>query len=162
MRRLLHRGWAKLLVAATAALALGIGGGGAFAYFTSHGSGTGAATTGTLGAVTIESATTSPTTVLVPGGTGDVVLDIENTNSYAVTLVSVTGTGGTINADAGHASCTTTGVTFTDQTGLSTTLPGSNQTTVVHLSGAASMSAASSNGCQGATFSIPVTITVKE
>lgn len=151
-----------LLIVGIAAVALGfgMGGGVAFAYFTSGGSGTGHATAGTLAPVTIESATASPSAALIPGSTGDVVLDIDNTNTYAVTLVSVTGNG-TITPDAGHSSCATTGVSFTNQTGLSTNLPG-NHTTVVHLSGAASMNTSSSNGCQGATFFIPVTISVKK
>jgi hypothetical protein len=72
----------------------------------------------------------------------------------------VTGSG-TITADAAHPGCTTTGVTFADQAGLNTAIAGSG-TTLVHLPGAAAMSTASSNGCQGATFSIPVSISVRE
>jgi D-arabinose 1-dehydrogenase-like Zn-dependent alcohol dehydrogenase len=60
--------------------------------------------------------------------------------------------------DGGHAGCTTTGVTFTNQTGFSSTI-GASGTTLVHLPNAASMDATSSSGCQGATFSIPVSIT---
>lgn len=152
-----HPVLASLAVAAVA-IGSGLGGGYAYAYYTSTGSGTGSASAGTLGPVTVETATVSPTTVLVPGNTGDAVLDIDNTNSYAVILVSVTGHGA-ITPDAGHSSCTTTGVTFTDQSGLSKNLPG-NTTTVVDLTAAVSMSTASLSSCQGATFSIPVTITV--
>jgi hypothetical protein len=149
-----------LLGATVIALALGVGGGAAYAYFTSSGSGTGAATTGTLGPVTLQAVTGGPNNALVPGGTADVLLDVKNTNAYAVTLVDVDLTsGGTITADAGHSGCTVTGVTLTNQDGLSDNLP-ANATTAIHLSGAASMSTASSSGCQGATFSIPVTITV--
>ena len=86
-------------------------------------------------------------------------LEVNNPNAYAVTLVSVTGNG-TITHDAGHSGCTTTGVTFTDQTGLTKTIPASASNYQILLSGAVSMDSSSSNGCQGATFSIPVTITV--
>jgi hypothetical protein len=134
--------------------------GSAIAYWTASGSGTASASAGTLQPVTVTALAggDTPTSTLLPGGTGDVILRISNPNSSAVTLTSVTGNG-TVTADAGHANCTTTGVSFANQTGLSTTIAASS-TTLVHLSGAASMSAASSNGCQGATFSIPVTITV--
>jgi len=73
-----------------------------------------------------------------------------------VTVTGVAGNG-SITPDAGHAGCTTTGVSFTDQTGLSISVPASGQTQTT-LSGAATMSNASLNACQGATFTIPVTI----
>ena len=65
---------------------------------------------------------------------------------------------GTITPDAGHSGCTTTGVTFTDQSGLTLDIAASTSTQFT-LNGAASMSNASLNACQGATFTIPVTLT---
>jgi predicted ribosomally synthesized peptide with SipW-like signal peptide len=150
-----------LLIMSAVGLVAGLGAGTAYAYFTSTGRGTGPAATGTLQTVTVAAATAAPGTALLPGGTSDVTLKVTNPNSYAVTLVGVTGTGGTITADGGHPGCTTTGVTFTGQTGLNTTIPASS-TTTIDLPGAASMSQASSAGCQGATFSIPVTIAVQK
>jgi hypothetical protein len=70
---------------------------------------------------------------------------------------AVTGNG-TITPDSGHSGCTTTGVTFTDQTGLTLDVAASTATQFT-LNGAASMSNASLNACQGATFTIPVTLT---
>ncbi len=134
-------------------------GGAAYAYFTSSGSGSGHGTTGTMSTVTLSATAGSPSTPLYPGGSGDVSLEVNNPNSYPVTLVSVSGNG-TITPDSGHSACTTTGVTFSNQSGLSTNIPASTTNYPVHLSGAVSMSTSSSNGCQGATFSIPVTITV--
>jgi hypothetical protein len=137
-------------------------GGAAWAYFTSHGSGTGHGSTGSMSTVTLSATAGSPSTSLYPGGTGDVSLEVNNPNAYAVTLVSVSGNGA-ITPDSGHlAGCTTTGVTFSNQSGLSTTIPASATNYPVHLSGAVSMSTSSSNGCQGATFTIPVTITVEK
>jgi hypothetical protein len=152
---------ARRLVAGLVALVAAIAAVGAYAYFTASASGTGSASAGTLQPVTVTAFTgsDSPSSPLLPGGTGDVILRISNPNPYAVTLVAVTGGPGSISADAGHPSCTTTGVTFTGQTSLSNTIAGSG-TTLVDLPGAAAMSSASSNGCQGASFSIPVTITV--
>jgi len=147
-----------VMLLAITALLVGLGADTAHAYFGSTGSGTGSASTGTMQTVTVAATTGSPSTPLLPGGTGDVALQVTNPNSFAVTLVSVTGSG-PITADGGHAGCTTTGVTFTDQTGLTINIPASG-TTQVDLPSAAAMSTASSAGCQGATFSIPVTIAV--
>jgi len=151
----------SLLVAPVVCVAVGSVAGGAYGYFTSTGKTTGSASTGTMQTVTVSAATVTPSTPLLPGGSGDVTLKVTNPNSFAVTLISVTGTGGTITADSGHSGCTITGVTFASQTGLSTTIPAAS-TTTVDLPGAASMSTTSSAGCQGATFSIPVTIAVQK
>jgi hypothetical protein len=150
-----------LLAAPAICVVIGLASGAAYAYFTSPGTGTGSASVGSMQAVTISTATVSPSTPLLPGASGDVTLEVTNPNDVAVTLISVAGAGGAITADSGHPGCTTTGVTFTDQTGLSTSIP-ADGTTDIDLPGAASMSTASSPGCQGATFSIPVTITVQQ
>jgi hypothetical protein len=119
-------------------------------------------TTGSIQPVTVAALTggDAPSSSLRPGASADVVLRIQNVNPFPVTLVSVEGGPASITADLAHPGCTTTGVTFTDQTGLSVPIAASG-TTLVHLPGAAAMSTASSNGCQGATFSIPVTTTVR-
>ena len=96
--------------------------------------------------------------MLQPGGSADVILRITNPNDFAVTLSSVTANG-TITASGGLGACTTTGVSFGGVSGLSTPIA-EDATTLVHLQGAATMSSASSSGCQGATFSIPVSIAV--
>jgi hypothetical protein len=165
MRHRARRSRRRLVVlivsASCLAAGLGVGVGTAYAYYTSSGQSTGSASTGTMQTVTVAAATVTPSTPLLPGGSGDVTLKVTNPNSFAVTLVSVVGTGGTITADSGHPGCTATGVTFSNQTGLSTTIP-ANSTATIDLPGAASMSTASSAGCQGAAFSIPVTITVQK
>jgi len=149
-----------LLAVPAACLVTGLGAGAAYAYFTSSGDGAAAASVGSMKTVTLTAATATPATPLRPGGTGDVTLEVTNPNGFPVTLISVAKSG-TITADGGHAGCTTTGVTFTDQTALSTAISASS-TVAVDLPGAVSMSAASSPGCQGATFSIPVTITAQK
>jgi hypothetical protein len=155
----MKRRW-LLLAAPAVCVAAGLAAGAAYAYFTGSGTGSGSASVGTMQTVTISSATVSPSTPLVPGGSGDVTLEVTNPNGFAVTLVSVAGADGAITADSGHPECTTTGVTFTSQTGLSTVIQ-PDSTAPIDLPGAASMSTASSAGCQGATFTIPVTITVQ-
>jgi hypothetical protein len=151
------------LIAVLAVLAVLAVGGAAWAYFTSSGSGSGHASTGTMSTVTLSATAGNASTPLYPGGTGDVSLEVNNPNAYAVTLVSVAiKVGGSITSDSGHLGCTTTGVTFTNQSGLTTTIPASATNDQIHLSGAVSMSTSSLSSCQGATFSIPVTITVEK
>ncbi len=152
----------RLVALLTAAAVLAVGGA-VWAYFTTSGSGAGHGSTGTMSTVTLNATAGTASTPLYPGGTGDVSLEVNNPNAYAVTLVSVAlKTGGTITADAGHSGCTTTGVTFANQTGLSTTIPAGASADRIDLAGAVSMNSSSLNACQGATFSIPVTITVQK
>jgi hypothetical protein len=131
-----------------------------YAAWTTNGTGSGYAKAGTAQALTTVDVSASTTATLYPGGpAGDVLIRVNNPNTYPVTVtgVSLNGTNGDITPDAGHSGCTTTGVSFTNQTGLSISVPASGQTTAT-LSGAVSMSNASLNACQGAVFTIPVTI----
>src|SRR6266516_3324608 len=108
-----------------------------YAAWTNTGSGSGYAKAGTAQALTTVDVSASTAATLYPGANGDVLIKVNNPNPYPVRVTDVTGNG-TITADSGHATCVTTGVTFT---------------------GAAHMSNASDNGCQGATFTIPVSLT---
>jgi hypothetical protein len=145
----------KLAVITTMAALVAVGL--VYAAWTTNGTGSGYAKAGTAQALTTVDVSASTTATLYPGGpAGDVTIRISNPNSYPVTVTGVSGSGA-ITADAGHAGCTTTGVTFTNQTGLSISVPANGATTAT-LSGAANMSNASVDGCQGATFAIPVTI----
>jgi hypothetical protein len=145
-----------VLIAAAASFA---GAGVALAFYTTSGSGSGSATAATPQAVSVVAFAggDAPSSTLQPGGTADVILRLSNPNAYAVTLVAATGNG-SITPDSGHSGCTTTGVSFTDQTGLSISIPSGSS--LVHVPGAAKMDTTSSSGCQGATFSIPITLTV--
>jgi hypothetical protein len=147
-------------VVASIAIVISLGGvNAAAAYFTAGGTGSGTASTGTL-SVSVSATTGTPTTPLIPGGTGDVTLKVTNPNNVVVTLTTVTGNGA-ITADGGHPGCSPTGVTFTNQT-PNLTVPANATDFAVSLSGAAAMSTSSANGCQGATFSVPVAITVQQ
>jgi hypothetical protein len=140
-------------VATGALLAAGI----AFAAWTATGSGNGYAKAQSVSPLTTVDASASTTAQLYPGGTGDVVITVSNPNSFPVTITAVTGNG-TITSDKGAACNASTGVTFTNTSGLSQVAPGST-TTSFTLSGKAAMSSASDNSCQGAVFTIPVTLT---
>ena len=147
--------------AAAAALCLLAGGGTAYAYWATTGAGSGAAAAATLQAVTVDAfiAGDSNRTSLVPGGTADVILRTSNPNAFAVQLYSVAASG-PVTADAAHAGCTTTGVSFTAPAAPlapAVTIP-AHSSLLVSLPGAASMSTQSPSACQGATFKIPVTV----
>ena len=132
-----------------------------YAAWTTNGTGNAYAKAGTAAAISTVDVSASTTATLYPGVSGDVLIKLDNPNPYPVTVTAISGNG-TITADSGHSGCTTTGVTFTNQTSLSLTIPASSGGTdgVLQstLSGAASMSNASLNACQGATFTIPVTL----
>ena len=128
----------------------------AWAAWTASGTGNGYAKATTAEALTTSDASASTTAQLYPGGSGDVKVTINNPNDYAVQVTSITGNGA-ITADAAHSGCTTTGVSFTDATGLTETVAANGSSTVT-LTGAASMSNDSDNACQGAVFTIPVSL----
>jgi hypothetical protein len=148
----------KLLFALAAVAALIVSGTLLAAWITS-GSGNGYAKAGTASALTIGDASASTIADLYPGATGAVKLKVTNPNSFPVRITGVTRqASGTISSDKGAACNASTGVTFTDQTGLTLDLA-AGATTTFTLSGAVSMSNASDNTCQGAIFTIPVDVT---
>ncbi|MEY2567491.1 MAG: hypothetical protein QOE35_2020 [Actinomycetota bacterium] len=149
----------RFALAALAALVLTAGA--AYAYFTASGAGAGAANANTLQAVTVSAVVggDAPASTLSPGGpAADVILRVNNPNSFSVRLYSLAGNGA-VTVDVSHSSCTTPGVTFTPPSSPNVTLPSGSS--LVHLAGAATMSTASLSACQGATFTIPVTVTVR-
>jgi hypothetical protein len=147
------------------AVAMATGAGMVFAAWTSNGTGSAYSKAGSSSPLSTVDVSASTTATLYPGTSGDVLIKVSNPNSFAVrvTAVSLNGTNADIAPDAGHSGCTTTGVSFTNQAGLTIDVPaksgGVNGTTQTTLTGAASMSNASVDGCQGATFTIPVSLT---
>ena len=150
VRRRRKRRSAVLIFGVTAAL----GAGAAFAAWTVGGGGTGTATAVSSQNLTTSVATT--TAALYPGITGsNLYLTVNNPNPFAVTITSVNANGAAT-ADGGHPTCVTTGVTYTT-TAVSRVIPASGSASFTVPSVA--MNNTSDNGCQGATFTIPVTFT---
>jgi hypothetical protein len=149
------RRWSKRLVALAALTALTVGIGVAYAVWTVGGAGSGTATAPSAQPLTTSVATTSAQ--LYPGITGaDLFLTVNNPNPFPVSVTSVNADGDAV-PDAAHAAgCVSTGVTFTTQA-TAQTIP-ANGSLSFTVPGVA-MSNASDNGCQGATFTIPVTFT---
>jgi hypothetical protein len=142
---------AVFLMVMTGAMGVGV----AFAVWTVGGSGTGTATATTSANLTTSVATTSAQ--LYPGVSGaNLYLTVNNPNLFAVTVTSVNANGAAV-PDAAHAAgCVTTGVAFTTQATSQTIGAGGSLSFTVP---GVSMTNASDNGCQGATFTIPVTFT---
>ena len=133
-----------------------------YAAWTTNGSGSAYTKAGTAQALSTVDVSASTSATLYPGGpAGDVLIRISNPNTYPVTVTAVSGNG-SITPDGGHSGCSPSGVSFTNKTGLSISVPAkvgaTNGETETTLSGAASMSNASVDACQGAVFTIPVTI----
>jgi hypothetical protein len=107
--------------------------------------------------LTLADVSASTVADLYPGGSGAVKIRVTNPNAFAVTITGVAGAGA-ISSDKGAGCDASTGVTYTNQTGLSLALAG-GATTTFTLAGAASMSNSSVTSCQGGIFTIPVTLT---
>jgi hypothetical protein len=151
---------APLLVGIVVALVTGLGAGTAFAFFEGSGSGSKGATIGTPAPVTVLAATGTPSTELIPGGTADLTLTLDNPNSYPVVITGIS-QDGSVTVSGGIGTCSTTGVSVPTQSGLSYTVQ-SGSTVVVHIANGAAMATDSDSGCQGASFEVPVTITVEK
>jgi hypothetical protein len=152
----------RLLAAGAAVLATALAGTAAWAYWSATGAGAGSAGSGTIQPVTVTAlvAGDQPSSALLPGGTAGVLLRLHNPNAYPV-LVGGIAAAGAVTADAGHPGCTATGVTFTPPANPQVSLA-AGSTRLVELAAAASMAASSPSACQGATFSIPVTVTAQK
>lgn len=162
-RALSPRCWRRMpvVLGAVVALVLGLGAGTAYAFFTSAGSGSGTALTGTVHSVAVLEASGTATNKLYPSGSGDLLLKLDNhLNSYSVKITSVVGNGA-VTGSGGIGTCTTTGVSVPLLTNLSITVISGTSVSVVIPNGV-SMDSTSDSGCQGATFQIPVTITVQK
>jgi hypothetical protein len=149
---------APLAVGAAGALVIGLGVGAAWGYFASTGSGSGVVSVGAK-SVTVEAATGTPSSELIPGTRADLTLTLDNPNSYPLMIVSITQSGSVTAGQSG--TCSNSAVSVPTQSGLSIPVA-SGEGVVVHIPNGASMGATSDSGCQGASFHIPVTITVQQ
>jgi hypothetical protein len=146
------------LLGAILALAAGLGSGAAYAYWTAGGSGFGTATTATPHAVTLVAASGTVSDKLSPGGTAELLIRLDNPNTHPVTITGISGSGEVLVPD--RAACNTSGVSVPTRNDLSITVD-TGFGVVVSIPHGSAMSLASDSGCQGATFQIPVTLTVR-
>ena len=149
-----------IVVGLSGVLTLAIGGGAALAYWRTTGTGSGVASTGTAQAVTVQAvATGSPTVKLIPGASGDLLVQLSNPNTYSVTVTGISQNGSV--SPVGGSGCTgaNSGVTVPSLSGLTITVAAG--TSVVTIPTGASMSLASASACQGLVFNVPVNVTVQ-
>ena len=132
----------------------------AAAAWSSNGTGSATAKAATAQGVTT-SAVAVTTGLLYPGGTGDLVLQVNNPNPFPVRVSAVAAGSGSVTASGGIGTCATHGVALSaTQSGLTFDIAASSSGTRT-FAGVVSMSTASESGCQGATFTIPVAITAQ-
>jgi hypothetical protein len=155
------RGARRLVVVAAVVAALAAAGAVAYAFQTTNGSAATTASTSGVQPVSVASlvAGDATTSSLQPGGTADVVVRVQNPNAFAVRLENVTANG-SVTSSGGTGTCGASGVSLVAQSGLGITIA-AGTSTLVDLPGAATMATTSPTGCQGATFSIPVSLTAQ-
>lgn len=153
MRQRIH---SHLAAAALIVLFLVSGTTAAVAFWTTTGSGAVTATVGTPAPVSVVALSgETPASAMVPGGpAADLVIKIDNQNTFAVSLAGVA-LAGAITAGNG---CSSTGVSLSAPTNLPITLPPG--VSAVHLAGAATMDQTVASACQGSSFSFPLSLTV--
>ncbi|HVV37902.1 MAG TPA: hypothetical protein VHC63_14935 [Acidimicrobiales bacterium] len=145
----------KLSVIAAASVAFAATGV-AFAAWTASGAGSGYTKARTAQALSTVDVSATTTAQLYPGGSGDVLVRIANPNPYDVVVTGIAQTA-SASISSGNATCdNSNSVTYSDQTGT-WTVPAGGESTVT-LTGAAAMSTASVDACQGLVFTIPVTL----
>jgi hypothetical protein len=142
-----------------------LGAGIAVAAWTSTGDGAATAKAGTAQAPTTSDVQAFTSGLLYPGGTGDVMITINNPNPYPVRVASIVAGAGPIGVSGAAGECTDHGVTFTppahvaSDAGLDSKIAAASSLTLT-LPAAVSMASTANDGCQGAVFGIPVTVTV--
>jgi hypothetical protein len=121
------------------------------------GTGNGSAKATTASAITLADASAFTSADLYPGATGNLKLRATNPNPFPVRITAVSGNG-TITSDKGAACDASTGVTLANQSGLTLDLA-AGATATLTVANAVSMSNSSDNSCQGAIFTVPVSVT---
>jgi len=141
------------LVLAVGVVAVGVG----LGAWSISGTGNGAAKATTASSITLADASAYTSADLYPGATGNLKLRATNPNPFPVRITAVSGNG-TITSDKGAACDASTGVTLANQTGLTLDLA-AGATATLTVPNSVSMSNSSDNSCQGAVFTVPVSVT---
>jgi len=139
--------------------------------------GSGNAQAQTLSFVVTATVSPSPTSTFYPGGPGAALtFTVQNTNPYPITVTgAVEHSGGAVSTSGGKGTCTAPGgatfnATYVGMTGTGTgtgglTVAGSGTITVTigttasTSTSAIALAADTADGCQGATYSVPLDVT---
>jgi hypothetical protein len=141
------------LVLAVGVVAVGVG----LGAWSISGTGNGAAKATTASSITLADASAYTSADLYPGATGNLKLRATNPNPFPLRITAVSGNG-TITSDKGAACDASTGVTLANQTGLTLDLA-AGATATLTVPNSVSMGNSSDNSCQGAVFTVPVSVT---
>ncbi|HVM19728.1 MAG TPA: hypothetical protein VM307_07190 [Egibacteraceae bacterium] len=135
------------------------------AAWLANGSGSGSAKAITSSG-TVSTDTATPTAQLYPGKTADLKIKLTNTHLFPVKVTALAGDGAITATPVNGETCEVHGVELVAGalSNLNLTVDassnGTTPATAEHtVSNAVKMTNASQDGCQGATFTIPVTIT---
>jgi hypothetical protein len=123
----------------------------AMAYLNSSGHGGGSVSTGVVSPLSGATATASTTTKLYPSGSADLTFKVTNPNSDPVTITA-------ISVASAVTGCTTPHLRLAS--GLSFSVA-ANTTATETLHNAVSMASDASNDCQGATLTVPLSLSGK-
>lgn len=150
----------RILAVTIAAVALS-GAGIVYAAWTSNGTGTATAQSGTSQTL---SATALTSGLLYPNGPAvSAQITITNPNRYPVRVTAIQrDTANPVVVTGGTGSCVTHGVSFATQSGTWDVPAGNGVTSgtaTFTLASALSMDATSDNGCQNAAFTVPLLLT---
>jgi hypothetical protein len=145
----------KLLVALVGVAVLVLGGI-AYALWSADGSGSGTAQARTAADITL-AVDTSQAADLYPGFTGgNIYFKASNTNPYGVTFTGWTA-GAVVSSD--EENCPASLVTVDDSDPISIPVAANASDVQKEIDGVVSLSSLADDGCQGVTFTIPLTLT---
>ena len=145
------------LALVVAALALGLGAGAAYAYFVAGGSGTGSGAIDSPAGITVTAATGAAD--LIPGGTGAVYFTLGNPNSFSSSFSSVT-SASVVSSSSGSCPIGNLSVAQTLPYSISPLVVGANSTSGAEsISDFVQLASTAPNACQGATFTVSLTLT---
>jgi hypothetical protein len=109
----------------------------------------------------------TPTARLFPGGDADVTIVADNANGYFLRIPSLhqaTGEGPPFAVDSAHSGCDVSALSFVtqDNAGAGWSVPpkvaATDGTLTIEMPGAMHMQAAAGNACQGASFTVRLTV----
>lgn len=146
------------IVTAVTVAAAGAGSGIAFAVWTVTGSGTGGAAATVAQGLTVTAVTpTGNAATLYPGGpAGPVSFQVANPNPFAVTITGLTW-GTPISNNTTNCASSNISLDPSAPTSVSISIPANGTSPTVVVPGVLDLAHAAGNGCQGQSFSVPIT-----
>lgn len=150
--------WRAAAGAAAVATVGAVCSGTACAYFQATGSGAGAARAAPLEAPVVVAAT--PAAAVLPGTTGALAMTVTNPDPVPLTVTAVSPAGPASPVDDAGCPAADDGLSVAGTEGLGLWLA-PDATTTVTVPGVVTMAAAAPASCQGVTFDVPVTVTVR-